>query len=99
MDRRKFLSTYKKPLQKEAAFIPFDVARTTSGLNPYTGAWTRNEVVHLLKRTMFGSQKSDIDYFSTKTMLQAVDELLNPSAPLPAPPIKEYDTTGATTPD
>jgi uncharacterized protein (DUF1800 family) len=99
MDRRDFLSAYKKPSLKEASFIPFDVARTTSGLSQYTGAWTQNEVVHLLKRTMFGSKKSDIDYFKTKTMSQAVDELLNPTAPLPAPPVKEYDEAGATVPD
>ena len=99
MDRRKFLSAYKKPILKDVAFAPFDVARTTSGLNQYTGLWTHNEVVHLLKRTMFGSKKADIDYFKTKSMSQAVDELLNPVAPLPAPPVKEYDATGAATPD
>jgi hypothetical protein len=30
-------------------------SRSTSGLAPYTGAWTNKEVVHLLKRTMFGA--------------------------------------------
>ena len=34
-----------------------------AGLNPYTGNWTVNEVTHLLKRTMFGARKTDIDYF------------------------------------
>ena len=99
MDRRKFLSAYKKTTTKEVEFSPYDVARTTSGLNPYTGVWTQNEVVHLLKRTMFGSKKTDIDYFKTRTMSQAVDELLNPTSPLPAPPVKEYDATGAAVPD
>ncbi len=96
MDRRKFLSAYKKQSAKRASFLPPDsVSRTSTGLNPYTGAWTQNEVIHLLKRTMFGSKKADIDYFKNRTMSQAVDELLNPTAPLPDPPVKEYDTSGA----
>jgi uncharacterized protein (DUF1800 family) len=98
MDRRKFLSAYKKSPSIKGAYLPPEpTQRTTTGLNPYTGAWTENEVVHLLKRTMFGSKKADIDYFKTRTMSQAVDELINPTAPLPAPPVKEYDTTGALT--
>lgn len=49
---------------------------------------------------MFGAKKSDVDYFKTRTVSQAVDELLNPTAPQPSPPIKEYATsTTATTPD
>jgi uncharacterized protein (DUF1800 family) len=98
MDRRTFLSPHKQTAEKKATvLIPDPVARTSSGLNNYSGAWTQNEVVHLLKRTMFGSRKNDIEYFKSRTMGQAVDELLNPTAPLPAPPVKEYDTTGALT--
>src|SRR5688572_32315964 len=45
------------------------------------------------KRTMFGAKKADIDYFKTRTVSQAVDELMNPTAPQPAPPVKEYVTS------
>lgn len=62
-------------------------------MNPYTGPWTEQEVIHLLKRTMFGAAKADVDYFLTRSMSQAVDELLAPTAPDPAPPIKEYTTS------
>jgi len=49
---------------------------------------------------MFGASRNDISYFSGKTFLQSVDELLNPVAPLPDPPVKEYTTpANATTPD
>ena len=100
MDRRAFL-TAKKKTQPVAVVKPKPVAgRTTSDLTIYTGAWTKTEVTHLLKRTMFGSRLSDISYFAAKTMSEAVDELLNPVDPLPAPPVKEYDgVTGVTTPD
>ncbi len=91
MDRRDFL-TARKP-KKTVETQTVSPARTLSGINPYTGAWGKNEIIHLLKRTMFGAKKTDVDYFATRTMNQAVDELLNPTAPNPAPPVKEYATT------
>ena len=60
-----------------------------SGLAPYAGSWTVNEVTHLLKRTMFGAKKADIDYFLTLTPDAAVDELLNNIA-APSPPVRDY---------
>ena len=50
--------------------------RPLAGLTPYTGTFGREQVIHLLKRTMFGAKKADVDYFSTRTLTQAVDELL-----------------------
>lgn len=99
MDRRDFLTISSS--KKKIVLTPQDpTQRTTSGLNPYTGVWSENEVIHLLKRTMFGARRLDIDYFKSKTMNQSVDELLNPTAPLPNPPVKDYDTSGSvTTPD
>ena len=97
MDRREFLSATRTKNKISVPSTP--VGRTSSGLNPYTGPWTANEVAHLLKRTMFGATKADLVYFSGKSMTQAVDELLNPVASMPAPPVKEYTPTGATTPD
>ncbi len=97
MDRRDFLTAKrrKKPAASQQAS-----RNITAGINPYSGPWTENEIVHLLKRTMFGAKKADVDYFRTRTMSQSVDELLNPTAPQPSPPIKEYATsTQPGTPD
>lgn len=91
MDRRSFLTPHKQQKRKPAPHF-----RTESGVDPYSGSWTDNEVQHLLKRTMFGSTRADINYFKTKTMAQAVDELLNPTAALPSPPLNDYATA---TPD
>ncbi len=100
MDRRAFLTVNKKKQPATITKLPLVSGRTTTGLAVYAGVWTKAEITHLLKRTMFGSRLSDISYFATKTMSEAVDELLNPASPLPAPPIKEYDgVTNATTPD
>jgi uncharacterized protein (DUF1800 family) len=87
MDRRAFLTARRL---KNAALPPAAEFRTESGLNTYQGAWTRNEAQHLLKRLMFGSVKADIDYFAALSMEQAVDQLLNPVAALPAPPVNDY---------
>lgn len=64
-------------------------ARTTTGINPYTGTWGKQEVVHLLKRTLFGAKRDDITYFMGKSMSQSVDELLTPAAS-PLPPVNAY---------
>jgi len=97
MDRRDFLTAKRR---KKPVVSPPASRNITSGINPYSGPWTENEIVHLLKRTMFGAQKADVDYFKARTISQAVDELLNPTAPQPTPPIKEYATsTQPGTPD
>ena len=66
-------------------------ARTHSGLTQYSGTWGRQEVMHLLKRTMFGVNVQDVSYFEGKTMAQAVDEILNVNYTPPSPPINNYN--------
>ncbi len=70
------------------------VARTMSGLTPYSGSWTINEVKHLLKRTMFGSKKDDIDFFLSLGMSDSVDTLLeiinHPAYTAPSKPLNNY---------
>jgi len=98
MDRRAFLTAKRKAVQRQPDTVRH-IARTMSGLAPYSGPWDTEAIIHLLKRTMFGASLADISYFKTLTMSQAVDVLLNPTAPLPSPPVKDYDTTGAEKPD
>ena len=90
MDRRDFLTAGKA--KKTAPVSLASPTRTQSGINPYAGPWTNNEVIHLLKRTMFGASKADVDFFKLMTMSQAVDYLLNvsPAQLQPAPPVKNY---------
>jgi len=78
MDRKEF---FKRAARKQEK--PF------AGLTPYSGPWTANEVAHLLKRTMFGAKKQDIDHFLAMSPGAAVDELLA-AAPFPATPIRDY---------
>lgn len=89
MDRRSFLTPSKKiPFAPDLS--TFKVARTNSGLTPYAGPFGTNEIIHLLKRTMFGAVKADVDYFKTKTLSQAVNELLTAPVTQPLPPVKNY---------
>jgi hypothetical protein len=79
MDRRGFLTAGKIKMAETSARPSGRMLAT--GLSPYTGPWTRNEITHLLKRTMFGSTRQDVNYFAGKTVSQAVDELINPFNP------------------
>lgn len=92
MDRRDFLSGFQAKAP-EQDFSHID--RTMSGLSPYSGPWGTKEVTHLLKRTMFGATIADVNYFKTKTLAQAVDELVNTIPAAPLPPVNNYNDTTA----
>lgn len=69
-----------------------------SGLAPYQGTWGNMELIHLLRRTLFGVTKSDLNAFAGMTIDQVVDSLLMPNPLLPAPPINNYNTSSYTDP-
>ncbi len=85
MDRREFF----KKARRAANAGSGNRGKTFSGLAPYAGPWTANEVIHLLKRTMFGARKTDVDYFLGMTPDAAIDELLN-SSTIVTPPVRDY---------
>jgi hypothetical protein len=64
-------------------------APLTTGLAPYSGPWGEYEAAHLLKRTLFGCQREQVDTFTAMTLQEAVDRLLAPEA-TPSPPINNY---------
>src|SRR5215210_5415786 len=88
MDRRVFLKTAKLSTLK-IRNAPEGAKSVLSGITPYSGAWTSNEVAHLLKRTLFGAKKQDIDYFLTMTMSDAVYELMGDASAV-SPPVRDY---------
>jgi uncharacterized protein (DUF1800 family) len=51
-----------------------------AGLAPYTGTFGKEQITHLLKRTMFGAKKTDIDFFTGKTLTATIDALLTEPA-------------------
>jgi uncharacterized protein (DUF1800 family) len=61
-----------------------------AGLTPYSGAFGKEQVIHLLKRAMFGAKRADVDFFAGKTLAQTMDILMTP-APTPVnPPLRNY---------
>lgn len=63
-------------------------------ITSHRGLWATNEVVHLLKRTMFGAKLSDVKYFKTKTLEEAINILLEPDTFSPSLPLNDYDQFG-----
>ncbi len=88
MDRRYFFKTTRRRFSADKKTGKL-TSNMFAGLNPYTGTWTVNEVSHLLKRTMFGAKKADIDYFLTLSPDAAIEELLN-NITTPSPPVRDY---------
>jgi uncharacterized protein (DUF1800 family) len=92
MDRREFF-TLKRKAKAPSAKNYAGLRQIYSGLTPQAGTLTAAQAAHLLKRTMFGATKADIDYFTGKSVSAAVEELLTVPTSLPAPPLKNYDNT------
>lgn len=93
MDRRTLLfGTAKVTPTKELS------QRTNSGLAPYTGPFTNAELVHLLKRTLFGVKQSDLNAFKNQSLDQVLSVLLSPAS-LPSPPINTYNDNSYTDPN
>ncbi|MGB3235161.1 MAG: DUF1800 family protein, partial [Ferruginibacter sp.] len=93
MDRRSFLTAKMPKAINPIKHNPYQGARVLSGLMPYSGTWTSTEIIHLLRRTMFGAKKEDVDFFGTMTVEAAVDYLLNVPISQPIPPLKTYNNS------
>lgn len=68
-----------------------EIPGVNTGLKRYKGKWTREQARHLLKRTMFGAGREDIDYFASKSLRSALHELLDTEEALPDPPVNNYN--------
>lgn len=64
--------------------------RVLVGIAPYTGAFGTIELTHLLKRTLLGVGKADLDAFKGKTLTAVVDALIKAPAVEPTPPLRDY---------
>lgn len=69
-----------------------------SGLTPYAGTFGRPQLIHLLKRTMFGAKLSDITFFENQSLNAVLTALLTPDPAPTTQPLKDYGATG-TNPD
>lgn len=68
-------------------------------MTPYSGTFGKPELLHLLRRTLFGVKKSDLAYFANRSLSSVVTELLTvPSTP-PSPPVNNYNSATYTDPN
>lgn len=75
-----------------------DTPRSLSGLAPYAGTFNQEQLLHLLRRTLFGVTKADLDFFKGKTLQDSLAIILT-QAPTPNPPVNNYTNTTITDPD
>ncbi len=64
--------------------------RTNTGIAEYTGTFGDAELMHLLRRSLFGVKVSDWKNFQGKSLKTVVDSLLSPTVTQPNPPINYY---------
>lgn len=92
------MANEKNSAEKKAAAADFPmppIQEIGGGINEYSGGWTDNEIIHLLKRTMYGAAIEDISHFSDTGFTAAVDELVDTVNTNPGEPIKVYTTDSA----
>ena len=63
---------------------------TAAGLEEYQGPWGRRQMLHLLRRTMFGNKRKDLERIENLSLSDTVDLLLK-KQPSPPPPVNEYN--------
>ncbi|HEY4148810.1 MAG TPA: DUF1800 domain-containing protein [Chitinophagaceae bacterium] len=68
-----------------------EIPAISSNLKKYKGKWTHEQARHLLKRTMFGATREDIDYFASKSLRRSIRELLDTEEATPEPPVNNYN--------
>ena len=110
MNRRDFLTLGTKetpekypldnkdnPYRNSALPKGFDVSNYS--VAPFVGQWSAQQAMHLLRRATFGYTLSSIQGFASKTMEQAVDDLLNIQNFNPSPPVNNYNGPGQIDPN
>jgi uncharacterized protein (DUF1800 family) len=94
------LNTSHQPPVNEFAnkTLPTFSSRSNTTLAAYSGTFGTAQLSHLLRRTLFGLTKSDLDAFTGQTLDQVLTSLLTPST-APAPPVNAYNNTNFTDAD
>ncbi|MEM6697257.1 MAG: hypothetical protein AAF599_02585, partial [Bacteroidota bacterium] len=73
MKRRTFLH-FPQP-----EVVAMENAPVNGDLSPYTGEWSKTQIIHLSRRLLFGANLDDIAHFENIGMEQSIEELLTPS--------------------
>jgi len=73
----------------------FNASVNASGLEPYSGPWTKKEAAHLVRRTHFGVKVNDINFLRSFTDAgSAVDMLVENAISSPLPDDPQWYSSG-----
>ncbi len=99
MKRRDFLHLMRTPAPGRSVLNPvFSPVETLgTGLEAYTGPWEIAQVIHLLRRVMFGAKWEDIQFFLQSDPDTAVETLLT-AGEAPPLPVNDYNSENFTDP-
>jgi uncharacterized protein (DUF1800 family) len=61
-----------------------------ANLKPYTGSFGKLELLHLLRRTLYGVSKPDLNHFKGMSLNEVLNELISAPANVPDPPVRAY---------
>lgn len=64
--------------------------RTSTGLDQYSGEWGEKQIMHLLRRTLLGVSKAEVEEFKSLSFEQSVERVISDS-PIPAAPVNDYE--------
>lgn len=59
-------------------------------LLPYSGSFEKPELLHLLRRALFGVNHEDLKAFQNKSLQEVLDVLVPKTPPIPDPPVRAY---------
>lgn len=92
---RRYSEVMETPVPGQDSGATNRYGNVTSNLTPYTGTWSEWEAAHVLRRVGFGAKRSETDWMLTMTVSNAIDAILNTSAPAnPSPtPLNYYQNT------
>ncbi len=108
MERRQFFTAATKdinPTKPDPVLglqnqkLPDHLDLGNASIVPYSGVWGVAQARHLLRRTLFGFTKADVDFFAAMTMETAVDYIMNAPTTQPNPPVNGYNTQNSTDPN
>lgn len=62
-----------------------------SSIKSFKGRLNKTESTHLAKRVLFGASPDDVAWFTGKKVREVMDQLLNTTEDIPAPPVNNYN--------
>ncbi len=98
-ERKEWVKKYRKVEQVELSNTQEETAKPNArvrelvvdaGLETYSGVWTETQAAHLLRRTLFGIRREELNQFKDFTLPQAIEQLIKES-PKPKPPINNFN--------